>query len=129
MNDFRSILDFTVRLIDTDGAGKQIEYMTGSERLAGFPAWEHADRDLRHFIASDIPLGTRDEPFEDRDRDWRIAIFEHAGWVYIAERAGSQTTAFRVRTDKYIEAWRALIDRFNPAVQLDDLFGNDLEME
>jgi hypothetical protein len=33
--------------------------------LAGFPAWDHADRDLRHF--TDIPLGTEEEPFEDAD--------------------------------------------------------------
>ncbi len=123
MTEFRTVEDFTIRLIDTDDAGKQIEYAGGGERLAGFPAWEHADRDLRHFIHSDIPVGTREEPYEDSDQGWQIAIFEHGGWVYIAEREGTQSTAFRVSTERYLDAWKALIDRFNPNVGLDDLFG------
>jgi hypothetical protein len=123
VTDFRTVDDFTIRLIESDDAGKQLEYAGGGERLAGFPAWEHADRDLRHFIHSDIPVGTREEPYEDRDEEWQIAIFEHAGWVYIAERDGKTTAAFRVKTERYMAAWRALIDRFNPNVGLEDLFG------
>ena len=123
MTDFRTVEDFTIRLVDTDDAGKQLEYAAGGERLAGFPAWEHADRDLRHFIHADIPLGTREEPYEDRDESWQIAIFEHARWVYIAERDGNRTAAFRVATERYLAAWKALIDTFNPNVGLDDLFG------
>jgi hypothetical protein len=123
MTDFRTIEDFTVRLAASDEGGKHIELVSAAEgRLAGFPAWDHADRDLKHFIESDIPVGTREEPYQDRDEDWQIAIFEHDGWVYVAEAHANVNRAFRVRTERYMAAWRAVIDRFNPAVPLDDLF-------
>lgn len=123
MTDFRTVEDFAVRLIDSDDGGKHVEMVSEREgRLAGFPAWDHADRDLRHFIQSDIPLGTREEPYEDREDSWRIAIFEHGGWVYIAEAEGKAAGAFRVPRERYLGAWQALIDRFNPALALDDLF-------
>ena len=123
MTDFRTIDDFAVRLVDSDDGGKHVELISvGEGHLAGFPAWDHADRDLRHFIESDIPLGTREEPYQDREEGWQIAIFEHSGWVYVAEAEGGVASAFRVRTERYMAAWNALIDRFNPAVALDDLF-------
>jgi len=128
MTDFRTIDDFTIRLIDTPESGKQIEFASAGQRLAGFPAWEHVDRDLRHFINDDIPTGTREEPYQDRDEGWRIAIFEHGGWVFIAEEDAGKTGAFRVRTEIYLAAWKALIDRFNPEVGLDDLF-DDTEVQ
>lgn len=119
MTEFATIDDFLVRVTED----KLIEFASRSRgRLAGFPAWEHADRDLRHFIPDDIPLGTRDEPFEDRDESWRIAVFEHGGWVFVAEIDGRNNTAFRVRTEEYLAAWQTLIDRYNPPVALDDLF-------
>jgi hypothetical protein len=120
---FRTIEDFTVRLIDTDEGGKHIELASESEgALAGFPAWDHADRDLRHFIRTDIPLGSREEPYEDVDESWRIAIFEHGGWVFVAQQEDGRNTAFRVKTARYLGAWQTLIDRFNPSLALDDLF-------
>jgi hypothetical protein len=129
MTDFRTIEDFTVRLADSGEGGKHVELASETEgRLAGFPAWDHADRDLRHFIESDIPAGTREEPYQDRDEDWQIAIFEHDGWVYVAEGQSNSNRAFRVRTERYRSAWRALIERFNPSVPLDDLF-NDSEVQ
>lgn len=122
---FRTIDDFLVRLDDE----KHIELVSeAGGRLAGFPAWDHADRDLRHFIQSDIPIGTREEPYEDRDEAWRIAVFEHGGWVYIAEHDGRRNTAFRVRTERYLAAWMTLIERFNPALSLEDLF-DDSEVQ
>ena len=120
---FRTIDDFTVRLIDAGDGGKHIELASESEGpLAGFPAWDHADRDLRHFIQSDIPIGSREEPFEDADEAWRIAIFEHGGWVYVAQHDDGRNTAFRVKTERYLGAWMKLIERFNPSLALDDLF-------
>jgi hypothetical protein len=108
--------DFTVVLVDTEDAGQQVEYRSASRgRLAGFPAWEHVDRDLRHFIADDIPNGTREEPYEDRDEEWRITIFEEDGWVYVDEN-GAQ---FRVPADEYVRVWTALIDEFNPVEPFD----------
>ena len=92
-------------------------------RLAWFPAWDHADRDLRHFIPSDVPLGTIDEPYEDADEGWRIFIFEHRGFVYVLE--GDSPNAeffprfFRVPRDRYLAAWAGLIDAYNPITPLD----------
>ena len=100
-----------VILVDSEESGQQIEYRSAlGGRLAHFPAWEHVDRDLRHFIADDIPNGTREEPYEDREDDWHIVIFEEDGWVYIEENGAK----FRVRADDYTRVWNALIDEFNP---------------
>lgn len=99
-------------LIDTEESGKQLEYTSPTRgRLARFPAWEHVDRDLRHFIADDVPNGTPAEPYDDRDEGWQIVIFEDDGWVYVSEG----DSHFRVRAERYREAWMALIDEFNPA--------------
>src|SRR6185503_9279674 len=73
LSNVRTIGDFSIELRDrfiafVDGVGKQ---------LAWFPAWENADRDLKHYIAADVPLGSIDAPFEDFDDAWRIAILEH----------------------------------------------------
>ena len=59
LHDFPDITDFAVTLVDAGEAGKHIEMTSASRgRLAGFPVWDHAARDLRHFVASDVPLGT-----------------------------------------------------------------------
>jgi len=110
LESYDTVPDFSVRLIDIDDA-KFVEFFSASRgRLAWFPAWEHADRDLRHFVAADVPIGTFDEPYTDADEDWSITIFEHGGWVYIEEHEAR----FRVPRDRYLEAWAALIDTFNP---------------
>jgi hypothetical protein len=74
------------------------------------------DRDLRHFIPADVPLGTRDLPYDDRDENWHIVIFEEDGWVYVAEN----DVQFRVPREHYIREWAALIDAFNPIAPLDE---------
>lgn len=103
--------DFAVVLVDSDESGQQLEYRSASRgRMAGFPAWEHVDRDLRHFIPSDIPNGTREAPYRDVDEGWEISIFEEDGWVYVRENERE----FRVRAGDYTRVWNALIDEFNP---------------
>jgi hypothetical protein len=100
-----------VSLVDTEESGKQLEYTSAARgRLAHFPAWEHVDRDLRHFIAEDIPNGTAEQPYDDRDADWHIVIFEDDGWVYVAENE----SRFRINGELYRQAWDALIDEYNP---------------
>ncbi|HEX8169672.1 MAG TPA: hypothetical protein VF824_03930 [Thermoanaerobaculia bacterium] len=102
-----TIDDFAVRLTDDH----RLELVSVSRgRIAWFPAWEHADRDLRHFIAADVPMGSADLPYEDVDDEWRIRIYEQQGFVYIEEN----DARWRVPTQRYIEAWAALIDAFNP---------------
>ena len=125
LQDFATVNDFVVVLVDSDEGGKHVELRSASRgRLAGFPVWDHAERDLRHFILSDIPLGTRDDPYFDRDDGWRIEIFEEAGWVYIAEGDDPDATQYsskvRVGAEEYFKAWSALIDQFNPITPLED---------
>jgi hypothetical protein len=119
LDDVPVVHDFVVRLVDHDEGGKHVEFASASRgRLAGFPAWEHADRDLRHFITADVPFGTVDEPYDDRDEEWRIVIYEDGGWVYVAEgdhpNASRFTSRFRVLRERYFGAWTALIDEYNP---------------
>ena len=123
---FPVITDFALRLFDSgDEGGMHLEYASASQgRLAQFPAWDHVDRDLRHFIAADVPFGTLAEPYDDRDETWRILLFEDGGWVYVAEgeepNATSFTSRFRVLRERYFQAWAALIDQFNPITPLDE---------
>lgn len=99
-------------LVDSEDSGQQLEYRSAlGGRLAHFPAWEHVDRDLRHFISDDIPNGTREQPYHDRDEEWQITIFEEDGWVYVDENG----QRFRVPAEEYTRTWNALIDEFNPS--------------
>lgn len=117
LQSYPTVDDFLVRIIDLDGVSFVELASASGGRLAWFPAWEHADRDLRHFVAADVPIGTFDEPYEDVDENWSISIFHDGGWVYVDEN----DHRFRVRTDRYLQAWAALIDRFNPVTPLDDV--------
>jgi len=112
-----TIHDFEVRVAGDDRV--IVFASTARGELARFPAWERADRDLRHFVADDIPTGTRAIPFEDVDEAWRIEIFEEDGYVYVRE---NDDDGVRVPRDDYFAAWESLIARYNPAVPLDDLF-------
>ncbi len=122
IGSFPTIDDFAVRV--SDSKEKQIEFASAKKgRLAFFPAWEHADRDLRHFTPADVPLGTMDTPYDDADEQWRIIIFEHRGLVYVLEADDSKAEDFprwfRVPRDNYLRAWALLIDRYNPIKPLD----------
>ncbi len=119
------IPDFAVELREMDDAGYLVHFVSPSRgELAWFPGWEHADRDLRHFTPADVPIGTLDEPFEDRDDGWRIVIFERAGFVYVFEgdspKAAHLPRRFRVPLDRYLAAWAVLMLRFNAPVPLDE---------
>ena len=96
-------------------------------RLAGFPAWDHADRDLRHFTPDDIPLGTEEEPFEDADEAWRIVIVARARDVFVLEGdapRGPLTRRYRIPRDQYLTAWNELMVRFHPPLALEDVLGD-----
>jgi hypothetical protein len=125
LDGFPTIDDFAVVLVDSEEGGKHVEYRSARYgRLAEFPAWDHADRDLRHFTPYDVPLGSADEPFDERDDAWRILIFESGGHVYVLEGASPKTdvfpTYFRVPVGRYMQAWAALIDVYNPITPLDE---------
>jgi hypothetical protein len=122
-----TVPDFSIELRELEDSGKIVHYVSASQgELAWFPGWEHADRDLRHFVASDVPLGTIDDPYDDQEEGWRIVIFENGGFVYIFEDDRPKGTRFprrfRVPRDRYFWAWAAVINEFNPLVSLDDLF-------
>lgn len=125
LDGFPIIDDFVLTLADTHDGGKHVDMVSARlGRLAGFPAWDHADRDLRHFTPVDVPLGTIDLPCDDRDEAWRIVIFQHAGWVYILEGTAPDAKTFavwfRVPAERYFQAWAALMDAFNPTTALDE---------
>ncbi|HEU4520862.1 MAG TPA: hypothetical protein VFT12_02600 [Thermoanaerobaculia bacterium] len=125
LDSFPTIGDFDVILRDWDEGGKHVEFVSGSKGvLATFPAWDHVDRDLRHFIASDVPMGNIDEPYDDADEGWRLMLFEHRGFVYVLQGNSPRTSDFkvffRVPRGRYIAAWAALIDAYNPITPLDE---------
>jgi hypothetical protein len=118
--DIPTIDDFDIELQD------RIVVFTGNggEKLAWFPEWEDADRDLRHFGVDDVPFGTIDEPFEDAGDAWRIVIYEDEGFVYVFEGDSPSATdfprRFRVPRDRYFESWALVLTRFNPVLPLDE---------
>ncbi|HEX9160436.1 MAG TPA: hypothetical protein VF980_01915 [Thermoanaerobaculia bacterium] len=123
IGSFPTVNDFAVRVSNTPD--RHIEFASSQGRVASFPAWERADRDLRHFTPSDVPIGSMDEPFDDADENWRIVILEHKGFVYVLEAddpvAEDFPRYFRVPRNRYLTAWAALIDFYNPIKPLEDL--------
>lgn len=103
---------------------RHVEFTSGGERIAWFPAWEEAQRDLPHMTPQDIPLGTAEEPYEDADDAWRITIFEEGEYVYVFEadhpRAEEYPRAFRVQRDDYVMSWVTLLTEYNPIEPLGD---------
>jgi hypothetical protein len=116
---FPVVADFTIEMRASEETGQHV-YFVSPERgeLAGFPYWDNAERDMRHFVAEDVPLGSRMEPVEDADVDWQIVIFEHGGFVHVLEGSSPHTETFdvwfRVPRDRYIAEWAAVINSFNP---------------
>jgi hypothetical protein len=116
---FPLIRDFTIDLRDSDDFGQHVHFLSPTMgELAGFPYWDNVERDMRHFVADDVPLGSIDEPVDDSDVDWQIVIFEHGGFVYILEGEAPHAMEFdvwfRVPRDRYITEWARVIDSFNP---------------
>ena len=119
LNEFPTIADFAIELRDSEDYGQHLYFISPSHgELAGFPYWDNVERDMRHFVAEDVPLGSISEPVEDADVDWQIVIFERAGFVYVLEGAAPHATSFdvwfRVPRDRYIAEWARVIDEFNP---------------
>lgn len=117
--------DFAVELREMEDSGKLVHFVSPSRgELAWFPGWEHADRDLIHFATADVPFGSPDDPYDDRDEGWRIVIFEDGGYVYILEDDRPNGDRFprrwRVPRDRYLFAWAAVLHAFNPIVPLDE---------
>ena len=129
LDDVPLVSDFFLTLREEDEGGMHIELMSRSHgHLAGFPAWDHADRDLRHFTHDDIPLGDEEEPFADADEEWRIVIFARGNEVFVLEGDsphGPLPRRYRIPRENYLAAWDALIRRYHSAMSLDDVLGED----
>jgi hypothetical protein len=128
LDDAPRVPDFYLTLREHPEGGLHIEMMSRARgRLAGFPGWDHADRDLRHFTHADIPLGTEEIPFEDADESWRILILALEKDVFILEGdtpRGALTRRYRVPRDQYLAAWEELIREYHPARSLEDILGS-----
>ena len=116
---FPLINDFAIELRESEEFGQHIYYVSPTRgELASFPYWDNVERDMRHFVTEDVPLGSIDEPVDDADEDWQIVIFEHGGHVHVMEGREPHATSFdvwfRVPTARYIEEWARVIDEFNP---------------
>ena len=86
LDDAPRIAEFSLTLAEEREGGLHIRMMSRSRgHLAGFPAWDHPDRDLRHFTHDDIPLGDDEEPYIDADDAWRIVIIVRGPDVFILE--------------------------------------------
>jgi hypothetical protein len=119
LDSFPIVADFTIELRESEEFGQHVYFVSPTRgELSGFPYWDNAERDMRHFVAEDVPLGTMSEPVDDADVDWQIVIFEHRGFVYVLEGSAPHTESFevwfRVPRDRYIAEWARVIDQFNP---------------
>jgi hypothetical protein len=119
LSAFPTIADFTIELRESEEFGQHVYYVSPAlGELAGFPYWDNAERDMRHFVPDDVPLGSVAEPVDDADADWQIVIFQHSRFVYVLEGAAPHTTSFdvwfRVPSDRYIMEWARVMDNFNP---------------
>jgi hypothetical protein len=128
LDDALTITDFSLTLREEGEGGLHIQLLSRTRgRLAGFPAWDHADRDLRHFTPADIPLGTEEEPFEDADESWRIVILARGADVIILEcdaPRGELTRRYRIPREQYLAAWDDLIREYHPARSLEDVLAS-----
>jgi hypothetical protein len=131
LDDVPRVADFLLTLAEEGEGGLHIQMGSRTRgHLAGFPAWDHADRDLRHFTHDDIPLGDEEEPYLDADDDWRIVILRRGNDVYILEGDsphGPLTRRYRIPHEQYFSAWDALIRQYHRAVPLDEVLGDDEE--
>jgi hypothetical protein len=72
LEDFPIVPDFAIHLRESEDAGQHVYFVSKTAGdLASFPYWDNAERDMRHFTAEDVPLGSIDEPVDDADEDWR----------------------------------------------------------
>jgi hypothetical protein len=125
------VADFFLSLREEDEGGLHVELMSESKgHLAGFPAWDHADRDLRHFTHDDIPLGDEEEPYEDADQDWRIVIFARGNDIFVLEGDsphGALPRRYRIPRELYMAAWDELIRRYHTPMSLDDVMDEEAD--
>ena len=125
MNDLL-IDDFSIALREDGDGGMHVYFLSRARGvLAGFPYWDHADRDLRHFTLEDVPFGPEERPYEDADEGWRIVVFQRGSLVHVWEgddpSSEDYSRRFAVDFDRYWAAWSEVIAAFHPVFSLEDV--------
>ena len=118
--------DLSIALREDGDGGKHVYFLSRSRGvLAGFPFWDHADRDLRHFTLEDVPFGSEERPYQDADEGWRVVIFQRGAQVHVWEgdhpASEHYPRTFRVDAERYWAAWSEVIAEFHPAMSLDEV--------
>jgi hypothetical protein len=121
--------DFSIVLREDGEGGKHLYFFSRKKGvLAGFPFWDHADRDLRHFTLEDVPFGSEERAYEEADEGWRIVIFQRGSEVHVWEgddpAREEYARTFRVDADRWWSAWSEVIAEFHPALSLDEVLGS-----
>ncbi len=121
--------DFFITLRQDGDGGKHLYFVSrGRGVLAGFPFWDHADRDLRHFTLEDVPFGTEERPFQDEDESWRILIFQRDQQVVVWEgddpSSEIYSRTFQLDADRYWSAWSEVIAEFHPVQSLEEVLAS-----
>lgn len=118
LSAFPLIDDFKITLIGRGNLGMHLYYFSQSlnRKIASFPWWDNADKDISIMCISDIPLGTLRNPFIDGEQSWQILIWEKRDYVYIMQGDDPCCTEFhiwfRVRKEKYLAEWDKMINNF-----------------
>lgn len=115
--------DFRLDLEDCELLGMHVRMLGGAEELAGFAWWDHADADIFNMTDETIPIGSVTNPHTDADQGWEILIWEHDGFVYVAqgsadyEHPHEYERHFCVPKERYLSEWKRLIERVRAAPQ------------
>ncbi|KAF5051701.1 hypothetical protein DSECCO2_416270 [anaerobic digester metagenome] len=116
---FPLIDDFQITLKGSRNWGMHLYYFNNSlnRKIASFPWWDNAEKDISIMCISDIPLGTLRNPFNDCEQSWQILIWEKRDYVYIMQGDDPCCTEFpiwfRVRKEKYLAEWEKLLTNFH----------------
>jgi len=107
------------KLIGRGNWGMNLHYFNQSlnKKIASFPWWDNADKDISILCISDIPLGTLRNPFNDCEQSWQILIWEKRDYVYIMQGDDPCCSEFhiwfRVRKENCLAEWEKMINNFH----------------
>lgn len=120
--------DFAVEATDEavgDGADRLswtvLRYLVRSWDLdVVFPWWDRSREQMREWTVADVPQGSIESPYTDRDEGWSLLIWRAGDDVFIMEGDGSEDHDdppvyqrwFVVPYDLYRSGWEAAIEGF-----------------
>ncbi|MER7417828.1 hypothetical protein ABT346_13765 [Micromonospora peucetia] len=115
IGDVPRLDEFQIQLVRNHSRSGLVLFFTGENEtvVAEFPWWDGVEEDIAHWRLADIPCGTVDAPFLDRDQGWSIVIWKVEDFVIFAEGEGNDeifNTWFAVPYVKYISEWQRVID-------------------